>query len=316
MRTGDTLCDEKHPIVLESMTFPEPVIGLAIEPKTQADIDKLANALHKLAEEDPTFKVVVDPESGQTVISGMGELHLEILTDRLKREFGVECNEGKPQVSYKEAITDTVRHREVYKKQTGGKGKFADLEFIISPADKDFRGLQFIDEIKGGALPKEYIQAIEKGFKAAMSNGALAGFPLDSVKIRLIDGSYHAVDSDAFSFEIAARLAFLEACRKSKLILLEPIMKLEVETPEEYLGDVLGDLNRRRGNTENVISKTGIVVIKEKVPLAEMFGYVTDLRTVTSGRATSTLEFSHYEETPRNVMEDVLFRLRGMVLNF
>ncbi len=316
MRTGDTLCDEKHPIVLESMTFPEPVIGLAIEPKTQADIDKLANALHKLAEEDPTFKVMVDPESGQTVISGMGELHLEILTDRLKREFGVECNEGKPQVSYKEAITDTVRHREVYKKQTGGKGKFADLEFIISPADKDFRGLQFIDEIKGGALPKEYIQAIEKGFKAAMSNGALAGFPLDSVKIRLIDGSYHPVDSDAFSFEIAARLAFLEACRKSKLILLEPIMRLEVETPEEYLGDVLGDLNRRRGNTENVVSKTGLVVIKEKVPLAEMFGYVTDLRTVTSGRATSTLEFSHYEETPRNVMEDVLFRLRGMVMNF
>jgi elongation factor G len=316
MRTGDTLCDEKHPIVLGPMTFPEPVIGLAIEPKTQADVDKLSNALHKLAEEDPTFKVIIDPETGQTVISGMGELHLEILTDRLKREFGVECNEGKPQVAYKEAITETIRHREVYKKQTGGKGKFADLEFIISPADKDFRGLQFIDETKGGVIPKEYIHAIEKGFKASMSNGALAGFPLDSIKIRLIDGSYHAVDSDALSFEIAARLAFREACKKSKSILLEPIMKLEVTTPEEYLGDVLGDLNRRRGNTENVTSKVGLVVIKEKVPLAEMFGYVTDLRTVTSGRATSTLEFSHYEETPRNVMEDVLFRLRGMVLNF
>ncbi len=316
IRTGDTLCEEKHPIVLESMTFPEPVIGVAIEPRTQADIDRLSIALHKLAEEDPTFRVVVDEETGQTVISGMGELHLEILMDRLKREFNVECNEGKPQVAYKEAITETVTHREIYKKQTGGKGKFADIEFIISPADEGKKGLQFIDEIKGGALPKEYIAAVEKGFKAAISNGPLAGFPVESVKIRLIDGSFHAVDSDAFSFEIASRLAFRDACKKSKSVLLEPIMKLEVVTPEEYLGDVLSDLNRRRGNTENVTSKSGLVIIKEKVPLAEMFGYVTDLRTFTSGRATSTLEFSHYEETPRNVMEEVLYRLRGMIMNF
>ena len=316
IRTGDTLCEEKHPIVLESMTFPEPVIGVAIEPRTQADIDRSSIALHKLAEEDPTFRVVVDEETGQTVISGMGELHLEILMDRLKREFNVECNEGKPQVAYKEAITETVTHREVYKKQTGGKGKFADIEFIISPADEGKKGLQFIDEIKGGALPKEYIAAVEKGFKAAISNGPLAGFPVESVKIRLIDGSFHAVDSDAFSFEIASRLAFRDACKKSKSVLLEPIMKLEVVTPEEYLGDVLSDLNRRRGNTENVTSKSGLVIIKEKVPLAEMFGYVTDLRTFTSGRATSTLEFSHYEETPRNVMEEVLYRLRGMIMNF
>jgi elongation factor G len=316
IRTGDTLCDEKHPIVLESMTFPEPVIGVAVEPKTQADIDKLANALHKLAEEDPTFRVVIDEDTAQTVISGMGELHLEILMDRLRREFGVECNEGKPQVAYKEAITEEVRHREVYKKQSGGKGKFADIDFIISPADKDIRGLQFIDEVKGGNIPKEYIHAVEKGFKAAMSNGILAGFPLDGLKVRLLDGSYHAVDSDALSFEIAARLAFREACRKSKTILLEPIMKLEVVTPEEYMGDVLSDLNRRRGNTENVISRIGMAVIKVKVPLAEMFGYVTDLRTFTSGRATSTLEFSHYAETPRNIMGEVLYKLRGIVLNY
>ena len=316
IRTGDTLCDEKYPIILESMTFPEPVIGVAVEPKTQADIDKLANALHKLTEEDPTFKVIIDEDSGQTVISGMGELHLEILMDRLKREFGVECNEGKPQVAYKEAITQEVRYREVYKKQTGGKGKFADIEIIVSPADKGVRGLQFVDEIKGGVITKEFIQAAEKGFKAAMSNGALAGFPVESIKIRLIDGSFHSIDSDAFSFEIAARLAFREACQKSKTILLEPIMKLEVVTPEENLGDVLGDLNRRRGITENVSSKSGIQVVKARVPLAEMFGYVTDLRTITSGRATSTLEFSHYEETPRNVMEDVLYRLRGMVINY
>ena len=316
IRTGDTLCDEKYPIILESMTFPEPVIGVAVEPKTQADIDKLANALHKLTEEDPTFKVIIDEDSGQTVISGMGELHLEILMDRLKREFGVECNEGKPQVAYKEAITQEVRYREVYKKQTGGKGKFADIEIIVSPADKGVRGLQFVDEIKGGVITKEFIQAAEKGFKAAMSNGALAGFPVESIKIRLIDGSFHSIDSDAFSFEIAARLAFREACQKSKTILLEPIMKLEVVTPEENLGDVLGDLNRRRGITENVSSKSGVQVVKARVPLAEMFGYVTDLRTITSGRATSTLEFSHYEETPRNVMEDVLYRLRGMVINY
>lgn len=316
IRTGDTLCSDKHPIVLGSMTFPEPVIGVAVEPKTQADIDRLALALHKLAEEDPTFKVVVDDETGQTIISGMGELHLEILMDRLKREFNVECNEGKPQVAYKEAITEEVHHHEIYKKQTGGKGKFADLEIIISPADKGIRGLQFIDEVKGGNIPKEFKPSIEKGFKSALMNGVLAGFPVESIKIRLIDGSYHPVDSDALSFEIAARIAFREACRKSKSVLLEPVMKMEVVTPEEYLGDVLGDLNRRRGNTENVSSVIGMQIVKVKVPLAEMFGYVTDLRTITSGRATSTLEFSHYEITPRNVMEDVLFRLRGMVINF
>lgn len=315
IRTGDTLSNDKHPIVLESMTFPEPVIGVAVEPKTQADIDKLSIALHKLAEEDPTFRVVVDEETGQTIISGMGELHLEILMDRLKREFNVECNEGKPQVAYKEAITEEVRHRELYKKQTGGKGKFADLDIIISPADRSVRGLQFIDEIKGGALNREFIDAAHRGFKAAMSNGVLAGFPVESMKVRLVDGSFHSVDSDALSFEIAARIAFREACRKSKSVLLEPVMKLEVITPEEYLGDVLSDLNRRRGNTENVSSSIGMQIVKVKVPLAEMFGYVTDLRTITSGRATSTMEFSHYEITPRNVMEDVLFRLRGMIIN-
>ncbi len=315
IRTGDTLCDEKHPIILESITFPEPVISIAVEPKTQADFDKLGIAFKKLAEEDPTFKVIVDEETGQTVISGMGELHLEILMDRLKREFGVECNEGKPQVAYKEAITEEVRYREVYKKQTGGKGKFADIEIIISPADRNIRGLQFINEIKGGSIPLEYIKATEKGFNTAISNGVLAGFPVESIKIRLIDGSFHPVDSDALSFEIAAILAFREACEKSKSILLEPIMKLEVTTPDEYVGDVISDLNRRRGNTENVSSKSGIQFIKAKVPLAEMFGYVTDLRTITSGRATSTLEFSNYAETPRNVMEDVLLRLRGIVVN-
>ncbi|MFA5780760.1 MAG: elongation factor G [Bacteroidales bacterium] len=313
IRTGDTLCDEKHPIVLESMTFPEPVISVAVEPKTQADIDKLSIALHKLAEEDPTFRVIVDEETNQTIINGMGELHLEILMDRLKREFNVECNEGKPQVAYKEAITSEVRHREVYKKQTGGKGKFADIEFIISPADPDKKGLQFIDEVKGGNIPKEYIRAVEKGFKAAMMNGVLAGFPLESIKVRLTDGSFHAVDSDSLSFEIAARLAFREACKKAKSILLEPVMKLEVITPEEYLGDVISDMNRRRGNTQNVSSLKGLKVFKATVPLSEMFGYITDLRTITSGRAISTLEFFRYEEAPRNVMEDILYRLRGMV---
>jgi elongation factor G len=314
IRTGDTLCDEKHPIVLESMSFPEPVIGVAVEPKTQADFDRLAIALHKLAEEDPTFKVEIDEESGQTIISGMGELHLEILMDRLKREFNVLCNEGKPQVSYKEAITTEVKHREVYKKQTGGKGKFADIEFVMSPADPSIKGLQFINDIKGGTIPKEFIPSIEKGFRMALQNGVLAGFPVESVKIRLTDGSFHSVDSDALSFEICARIAFREACHKAKSILLEPIMKLEVVTPEEYMGDVLSDLNRRRGNTEKVDSLGKLQEIKVKVPLAEMFGYVTDLRTITSGRATSTMEFSHYAETPRNVMEDVLFRLRGIIL--
>ncbi len=314
IRTGDTLCDEKHPIVLESMTFPEPVIGIAVEPKTQADFDRLSGALQKLAEEDPTFKVVIDEESGQTIISGMGELHLEILMDRLKREFNVICNEGKPQVSYKEAITTEVTHREVYKKQTGGKGKFADIEFVMSPADESVKGLQFINDIKGGNIPKEYIPSIEKGFRMALQNGVLAGFPVESVKIKLTDGSFHNVDSDALSFEICARIAFREAARKAKSILLEPIMKLEVVTPEEYMGDVLGDLNKRRGNTEKIESLGNLQQIKGRVPLAEMFGYVTDLRTITSGRASSTLEFSHYSETPKNVMEEVLYRLRGIIL--
>ena len=314
IRTGDTLCDEKHPIVLEEMTFPEPVIWVAIEPKTQADIDKLSNGLHKLAEEDPTFKVKVDEETGQTVISGMGELHLDILVDRLKREFNVVCNQGSPHVAYKEAITGTVQHREIYKKQTGGKGRFADIEIIVSPVDKGVKGLQFVSEIKGGALPKEYITAVEKGLKLAMSNGVLAGFPVDSIKVRLIDGSFHPVDSDTLSFEVAASLAFREACKKTKSVLIEPIMKIEIVTPEEYVGDVTGDLNRRRGVLENVSSRIGFHVIKGRVPLAEMFGYVTDLRSATSGRGTSSMEFSHYEEMPKNLMDEVIFKIKGIYI--
>lgn len=312
IHTGDTLCTEKHPILLESMTFPEPVISIAVEPKTQADMDKMSMALNKLAEEDPTFNVKTDENSGQTIISGMGELHLEILLDRLKREFKVECNQGAPQVAYKESITSAVNHREVYKKQSGGRGKFADIVFEIGPADENVVGLQFIDEVKGGNIPREYIPSVEKGFKLAMQNGVLAGFPMDSLKVRLIDGSYHSVDSDSLSFELAARIGFKESCRKAQKALLEPIMKLEVVTPEENIGDVVGDINRRRGQLEGISGRNNMQVVKAKVPLSEMFGYVTSLRTLTSGRATSTMEFSHYEEAPRNIVEEVTQKVNGV----
>jgi elongation factor G len=311
IKTGDTLCDEKHPIVLESMDFPEPVIGLAVEPKTQADSDKLGMALAKLAEEDPTFKVKTDEETGQTVISGMGELHLEIIVDRLRREFKVEVNQGAPQVSYKETITVPVTHRESYKKQSGGRGKFADIQFELIPGDPEKVGLEFVNEIVGGAIPKEFIPSVEKGFKGAMNNGVLAGYAVESLKVRLFDGSFHAVDSDSLSFELAARMGFKEASRKAKPVLLEPIMKLEVLTPEENMGDVIGDLNRRRGQLEGMDSRAGSQVVKAKVPLAEMFGYVTQLRTLSSGRATSTMEFSHYTEAPRNVQEEILAKING-----
>jgi elongation factor G len=316
IRTGDTLCDEKHPIVLEAMNFPEPVIGIAIEPKTQGDLDRLGVGLNKLAEEDPTFRVKTDEDSGQTIISGMGELHLEIIVDRLKREFKVEVNQGAPQVAYKESITGTIEHREVYKKQTGGRGKFADIKFEVGPADPDFdgsktNGLQFVNEITGGNIPREFIPAVEKGFKASMSNGVLAGYPLVGMKIVLIDGSYHAVDSDALSFEICAKTAYREALPKCKPTLLEPIMKIEVLTPEQNMGDVVGDLNRRRGQIEGMDSKGTAQVIKAKVPLSEMFGYVTQLRTLTSGRATSTMEFSHYSEAPNNIAQDVISKAKG-----
>lgn len=317
IKTGDTLCDEKHPIVLESMVFPEPVIGLAIEPKTQADVDKLGIALGKLAEEDPTFRVQTDEETGQTIISGMGELHLDILIDRLRREFKVEVNQGAPQVAYKEAITGTCQHREVYKKQTGGRGKFADIQIVVSPVDEDYdiskSPLQFVNEIVGGAIPKEYIPSVQKGFEAAMVNGVLAGYQLSSMKVRLIDGSFHAVDSDSLSFEIAARTAFREALPKCSPVLMEPIMKIEVLTPEENMGDVMGDLNRRRGQLQGMDSRAGSQVIKAQVPLSEMFGYVTQLRTITSGRATSTMEFDHYEPAPRNVQEEVIAKAKGKV---
>jgi elongation factor G len=316
IRTGDTLCDEKHPIVLEAMNFPEPVIGIAIEPKTQGDLDRLGVGLNKLAEEDPTFRVKTDEDSGQTIISGMGELHLEIIVDRLKREFKVEVNQGAPQVSYKEAITGTVDHREVYKKQSGGRGKFADIKFTVGPFDEDWDfakngTLQFVNEITGGNIPREFIPAVEKGFKNSLNNGVLAGYPLVGLKVTLKDGSYHAVDSDALSFEICARNAFREALPKCKPVLLEPIMKIEVLTPEQNMGDVVGDLNRRRGQIEGMDSKGNAQVIKAKVPLSEMFGYVTQLRTLTSGRATSTMEFSHYNEAPANVAADVISKAKG-----
>ena len=313
IKTGDTVSDIQKPISLESMTFPEPVIGIAIEPKTQSDIDKLGNALAKLAEEDPTFRVKMNEDSGQTVISGMGELHLEILVDRLKREFGVECNQGQPQVAYKEALTTTIKHREVFKKQTGGRGKFADISVEIGPVDEGEKGLQFVDEVKGGNIPKEYIPAIEKGFAMAMQNGPLAGFPVDSLKVVLKDGSFHPVDSDALSFQMAAQRAFREAAPKAKPVLLEPIMASEVVTPEEYMGDVISDFNRRRGRIDGMESKAGARVIKAKVPLAENFGYVTVLRTLTSGRATSTTEFSHYEQVPSELAEKIIENARGII---
>ncbi len=313
IKTGDTLCDEKNPIILESMDFPDPVIGLAIEPKTQADVDKLGMALSKLAEEDPTFQVKSDEETGQTVISGMGELHLDVLIDRLKREFKVEINQGAPQVAYKEAITGTVQHRETYKKQTGGRGKFADIQVVISPIDEGKSGLQFVNEIVGGAIPREYIPSVQKGFESSMNNGVLAGYPLTDMKVRLIDGSFHAVDSDSLSFEIAARSAFRAALPKCSPVLMEPIMKIEVLTPEENMGDVMGDLNRRRGQLQGMDTRNGVQVIKALVPLSEMFGYVTQLRTITSGRATSTMEFDHYEAAPRNVQEDIVSKSKGKV---
>ena len=313
IKTGDTLCEEKFPIVLESMNFPDPVIGLAIEPKTQADVDKLGMALNKLAEEDPTFRVHTDQDSGQTIIQGMGELHLDILMDRLKREFKVEVNQGAPQVAYKEAITGTTQHRETYKKQTGGRGKFADIQIIISPNDEGKIGLQFENEISGGSIPREFIPSVQKGFEGSLTNGVLAGYPVTGMKVRLIDGSFHAVDSDALSFELAARNAFREALPKCKPVLMEPIMKIEVLTPEENMGDVMGDLNRRRGQLQGMDTRAGAQVIKALVPLSEMFGYVTQLRTITSGRATSTMEFDHYEPAPKGVQEEVIAKAKGKV---
>ena len=315
IRTGDTLCDENAPIVLESIDFPDPVIGIAVEPKSQADLDKLGVGLSKLAEEDPTFTVRTDEQSGQTVISGMGELHLEIIIDRLKREFKVECNQGRPQVSYKESIKDTVDLREVYKKQSGGRGKYADIIVKVGPVDDDFVGsLQFIDEVKGGNIPKEFIPSVQKGFQMAMKNGVLAGFPVDTLKVVLVDGSFHPVDSDQLSFEICAQIAFKNACAKAHPVLLEPIMKLEVVTPEESMGDVIGDLNKRRGQVEGMeSSRTGARIVKAKVPLAELFGYVTALRTITSGRATSSMEFSHYAEVSTSIAKEVVAEAKGRV---
>ena len=313
LRTGDTLCSPDKPIVLESITFPDPVIGVAVEPKTQADIDKLSVALSKLAEEDPTFQVRTDPDSGQTIINGMGELHLEIIMDRLRREFYVECNQGNPQVAYKEAITIPFQHRELFKKQTGGRGKFADIIIRVEPADEDFVGLQFVNEVKGGNIPKEYIPSVEKGFKESMANGVLAGFPMNSLKVTLLDGSYHTVDSDSLSFEICAKHAFREACKNAHPIMLEPIMSVEVVTPEEYMGDVIGDFNKRRGHINAMEERGGARVIKSKVPLSEMFGYVTVLRTITSGRATSTMEFSHYSPLSDNMANDVIAKIKGIV---
>jgi len=314
IHTGDTLCDESAPIVLESMDFPEPVIGIAVEPKTQKDLDKLSVGLAKLAEEDPTFTVRTDEQSGQTVISGMGELHLDIIIDRLKREFKVECNQGKPQVNYKEAITKAVNLREVYKKQSGGRGKFADIIVEVGPVDDDYKegGLQFVDEVKGGNIPKEFIPAVQKGFTNAMTNGVLGGFPMDSMKVRLIDGSFHPVDSDQLSFEICALQAYKNACTQAKPVLMEPIMKLEVVTPEENMGDVIGDLNKRRGQVEGMdTSRSGARIVKAMVPLSEMFGYVTALRTITSGRATSTMTYDHHAPVSSSVAKTVLQECGG-----
>ena len=311
IKTGDTLSYEKNPIILESMVFPDPVIGIAVEPKTKADVDKLGLALGKLAEEDPTFQVKTDEASGQTIISGMGELHLDILVDRLKREFKVEVNQGQPQVEYKEAITGSADHREVYKKQSGGRGKFADIVFTMEPADDGKSGLEFINLIKGGNIPREFIPSVEKGFKEAMKNGPLAGFEMDSMKITLKDGSFHAVDSDSLSFELAAKLGFKSAAKLAKSVIMEPIMKLEVLTPEENMGDIVGDLNRRRGQVNSMDDRAGSKVVKAEVPLSEMFGYVTSLRTLSSGRATSTMEFDHYAATPQNVSTEVIASING-----
>ncbi|MEO5790144.1 MAG: elongation factor G [Gelidibacter sp.] len=312
IKTGDTMSDEKHPIVLESMDFPDPVIGIAVEPKTKADVDKLGMALSKLAEEDPTFTARTDEASGQTIISGMGELHLDIIVDRLRREFKVEVNQGAPQVEYKEAITRAAQHREVYKKQSGGRGKFADIQFTLEPADEGKTGLEFISAIKGGNVPKEFIPSIEKGFKLAMVNGPLAGYEVDSMKVTLTDGSYHDVDSDQLSFELAAKIGFRNAAKAAKAVIMEPIMKIEVITPEENMGDIVGDLNRRRGQMSDMGDRAGAKTVKATVPLSEMFGYVTTLRTLSSGRATSTMEFSHYAETPSNISEEVIKAAKGI----
>ena len=312
IKTGDTLSDEKNPIVLESMVFPDPVIGIAVEPKTKADVDKMGMALAKLAEEDPTFVVKTDEASGQTIISGMGELHLDIIVDRMRREFKVELNQGQPQVEYKEALTARANHREVYKKQSGGRGKFADIVFEMMPAEEGKTGLEFVNEIKGGNVPKEYVPAIEKGFREAMKNGPLAGFEMDSMKVILKDGSFHPVDSDSLSFELAAKMGYKAAAKAAKAIIMEPIMKLEVLTPEENMGDIVGDLNRRRGQVNEMSDRAGAKVIRAHVPLSEMFGYVTSLRTLSSGRATSTMEFDHYAETPSNVSESVIKAAKGL----
>ncbi len=317
IRTGDSLTDIKHPLLLENIRFPEPVLRSAVEPKLQDDVEKLNLALRKMVEEDPTFTVRLDDETGQTIISGMGELHLDVILDRLKREHNISVNRGTPQVAYKEAISDTVTHREIYKKQTGGKGRFADLTVVISPAEETEKGLQFINDIKGGSIPKEYIRFIEKGFKDAMLNGVLAGFAMQSLKVRLIDGEHHSVDSDPLSFEVAAGMAFRNACKKARPTLLEPIMRLMVATPDNYIGDVSSDLNKRRGHVQNVKSRNdGIQEVHATVPLAEMFGYVTTLRTITSGRAISNLEFSHYAETPKEIVEEVIYKIKGYVVNF
>jgi elongation factor G len=311
IKTGDTLSAEKSPIILESMDFPDPVIGIAVEPKTKADVDKLGMALAKLAEEDPTFQVKTDEASGQTIISGMGELHLDIIVDRLRREFKVDVNQGQPQVEYKEAITATTDHREVYKKQSGGRGKFADIVFTLEPAEEGKSGLEFVNKIKGGNVPKEYIPSVEKGFKQAMSNGPLAGFEVDAIKVTLKDGSFHPVDSDSLSFELAAKIGYKEAAKAAGAVIMEPIMKLEVLTPEENMGDIVGDLNRRRGQVNSMDDRAGSKVVKANVPLSEMFGYVTSLRTLSSGRATSTMEFSHYEQTPQNISSEVIAAATG-----
>ncbi len=319
IKTGDTLCDEDHPIVLENMFIPEPVISLAIEPKAQADVDKMGTAIAKLIEEDPTLRVKTDEETGQTVLSGMGELHLEIIVDRMKREFKVEVNQGAPQVAYKEAFQATIEHREILKKQTGGRGKFADIVFEFGPTDKEWlnenpgKAMQFVNDIFGGSIPREFIPAIQKGFEQAMTNGVLANYPVEHMKVRIYDGSFHQVDSDSMSFELCAKAGFREAAKKAKPVLLEPIMKIEVITPEQYMGDVTGDLNRRRGMLEGMDSRAGAQVIKAKVPLSEMFGYVTQLRSLSSGRATSTMEFSHYAPAPNNIAEEVIAKVKGKV---
>jgi elongation factor G len=319
IKTGDTLCDENHPITLENMFIPEPVIAVAVEPKTQADVDKMGMAIAKLVEEDPTLRVNTDEDTGQTILRGMGELHLEIIIDRMRREFKVEVNQGAPQVAYKESFGITVEHREVLKKQSGGRGKFADIQFAFGPADEEWlkenegKHFQFVNDLFGGSIPKEFVPAIQKGFETSMGTGVLAGYPVNNMKVRVYDGSYHDVDSDAMSFELCAKAAFREAGRKAKPTLLEPIMKVEVLTPDQYMGDVTGDLNRRRGMLEGMDSRANLQVIKAKVPLSEMFGYVTQLRSLSSGRATSTMEFSHYNPAPNNVAEEVMAKNKGKV---